>query len=748
MANNDKKTTTAISALDKLHHSDVTLKDPRYDIYYSEKAGYDGPVKYNFYSYNGATIDTYGDEANPVKYEIIYHDETQTFIDCLRLTLHDKRKMGDIFYRLPYGIIKKNIPGIGATTLALQQDENTIIVVPTRALAYAKYITGYNKDRTQNRYFYVGSDINECSRPTDKQIYEYITQDIESHCKKIIVVADSLSRVMHFIDRFYISYRLLSEPQKEQRVHIKDLWTIMIDEIDSYQSDGVYRPAMEDVIDYYFTFPLQSRCLVSATIRPFSNPLLQKEPTLELCYEETDKRDITLCHTNNIHIEVCETIKQIRQTAPAEKIVVAYNSITSIQKIIALLPQELQEECGIACSPGSRMKAGDSFTEIKRTLDKTITFITCTYFVGVDIEERFHLISVSDIRQIYTILSIDKLYQISGRCRHKDGVLSETIIYNSTNRMPKDYGELLESQILDLCEDICKLSNVIDSLYTKHPELTPQSLLLLKEDVIDRTKQSYFGSNPIEIVRKNKEGELVPAYFNIDAIREYAFLRGTLYSHPDALLHALTPSCVIIAHHIMERETTIQQQQIEASIDMQIETNREQQTAEVIEKLKKLHQQGNLTDASITQLQRGCSRESSQFIDRFVELYKYVPFDILTTKLQEGNAKSYKGFLRSVKYLALPNTHPFKQLIKENFEVHKRYSQSDVLYRLNKIFRSMDIPELKGTRQAIQELHRFCTTTRPDHTYLIIQSHSPALGFEPLTTASDTGISLRHYFGY
>ena len=156
MANNDEKTTTAISALDKLHHSDVTLKDPRYEIYYSEKAGYDGPVKYNFYSYNGASIDTYGDEANPVKYEIIYHDETQTFIDCLRLTLHDKRKMGDIFYRLPYGIIKKNIPGIGATTLALQQDENTIIVVPTRALAYAKYITGYNKDRTQNRYFYVG----------------------------------------------------------------------------------------------------------------------------------------------------------------------------------------------------------------------------------------------------------------------------------------------------------------------------------------------------------------------------------------------------------------------------------------------------------------------------------------------------------------------------------------------------------------------------------------------------------------
>ena len=73
-------------------------------------------------------------------------------------------------------MIKKNIPGIGATTLALQQLSHTIIVVPTRALAYAKYVTGYNNNKTKNRYLYVGSDINECRKPTDEQIYEYLTQ--------------------------------------------------------------------------------------------------------------------------------------------------------------------------------------------------------------------------------------------------------------------------------------------------------------------------------------------------------------------------------------------------------------------------------------------------------------------------------------------------------------------------------------------------------------------------------------------
>ena len=32
-------------------------------------------------------------------------------------------------------------------------------------------------------------------------------------------------------------------------------WHIMVDEIDSYQTDGVYRPALENVIDYFFRFP-------------------------------------------------------------------------------------------------------------------------------------------------------------------------------------------------------------------------------------------------------------------------------------------------------------------------------------------------------------------------------------------------------------------------------------------------------------------------------------------------------------
>ena len=81
-------------------------------------------------------------------------------------------------------------------------------------------------------------------------------------------------------------------------------------------------------------------------------------------------------------------------------------------------------------------------------------------------------------------------------------------------------------------------------------------------------------------------------------------------------------------------------------------------------------------------------------------------------------------------------------------QINKRYTQTEILERLNVIFEREDIPKLGGTYQAVQELHYFCTTTRPQNSYYVIQSHKPALDFEPLSEVSDVGMSLRKYFDY
>lgn len=94
--------------------------------------------------------------------------------------------------------------------------------------------------------------------------------------KKILVVADSLPRLMEYL------------PQNLEK------WHIMVDEIDCYQTDGVYRPALENVIDYFFKFPERNRCLVSATIRPFSDPRLADLPLIDVKYDKHSIRSILI----------------------------------------------------------------------------------------------------------------------------------------------------------------------------------------------------------------------------------------------------------------------------------------------------------------------------------------------------------------------------------------------------------------------------------------------------------------------
>ena len=173
-----------------------------------------------------------------------------------------KRHLQDVFITTPHGLIKKNRTGIGATTLELNSPRNSIIVVPTRALAYEKAASSKIEGESDKyRVLYVGGDITGFVVP---EISDYL-MDSSIRYKKFIVVADSLPRLLRIIGK----------------EHYKDYF-LMIDEIDSYQYDCSYRPNMENVMDYYFQFPISHRCLVSATIGEFSNKDIVEEPIINV----------------------------------------------------------------------------------------------------------------------------------------------------------------------------------------------------------------------------------------------------------------------------------------------------------------------------------------------------------------------------------------------------------------------------------------------------------------------------------
>ena len=134
--------------------------------------------------------------------------------------------------QLPFGIFNKNRTGVGATSLELRSERNSIIVCPTRALAYNKYRNHPDK------YLYVGSPIGSLNTTTsNSSINEYMDMinNKEKMFKKFLVVADSLHLVINYL--------------KNRGENLEDYF-LMIDEIDSLQSDSSFRPVAEDVIDY------------------------------------------------------------------------------------------------------------------------------------------------------------------------------------------------------------------------------------------------------------------------------------------------------------------------------------------------------------------------------------------------------------------------------------------------------------------------------------------------------------------
>ena len=766
---NDDKVEPKLSSREKIPANTVKIEDPRYEIFYPNISGYcDGIGYYRNYMYNGALIDTFNDEKNPVRYEIIYHDDTHKRIDCMRLTLlYPRAKLGGIFTSLPYGIVKKSVPGIGATTLALNQPRDTIIVLPTKKLAYQKYLRGYNKERTSNRFLYVGSDIPEenFKSPTDEQIRSYIAEKRTGTFpyKKILVVADSLGRVMaqfKYIKEAPIRFwnKKLEEAPEELKQNPMRLllslpaeklcephmdWHIMVDEIDTFQSDGKFREAMENVIDYYLEFPPIKRCLVSATIRPFTHPQLKEEPLLEINYEHPKKRPVNVIRTNNMPREVADTLSRYRERYPNDKIVVAYNSIRSINTIIRLLPVELQADCSIACSSQSQTMVGEYYRSLHSgKLATPITFITSTYFVGVDIEERFHLLTITDPRRIQTLLSPEKIYQISGRCRDERGLLSETIIYDFYKPKTPEKAITLE-EYERKAEILSQFANSSEDIQKSCENVLPANFLDVKDAIVERSKHSVFGSQPISIIRRNIHGKVVPAYLNIDALGEYQQLCTETYTTKERFYATLRETCQICntAYHSHKKNT--EQIQIE-------ETDREnrkniiiQYVQSSIDELLRAKSQGPITDDVLDRMIRKPrdNRHGRTFLKRVKELYPYVPLDklidILTPRLTKSginwNAVWYRNLRRSIFFACLADDHPFRILLRDYFPQESRMTSDEIREKMNAVLINIQARELKSNREAIKLYHCFFEEKRSHNkTNFRTVGAVRDMGFEPL----------------
>lgn len=635
-----------------------------------------------------------------LQFKINRENENKSVITSVSFLMpKDEAKLGDIFLTSPYGLIKKNRTGVGATTLELNSPRNSIIIVPTKTLAYNKAKNSKIKIKGEEKYKiqYVGGTISGFKIPT---IEKYLSDsDIED--KKFLVVADSLPKLLNIIGE----------------ENYKDYF-FMVDEIDSYQYDGYYRPALENVIDYYFKFPPTQRCLVSATVGEFSNPEIQEEPIINVTFNEPQPRNITLLHTNNV---IATTVKHIKATIeqhPDEKILIAYNLVRrGMIPIIESLDEALRKECAILCSTTSKVYAGDYYTEIiEKKLSNKITFMSCTYFVGVDISERFHLISISDSDFSHTLLSEDKLEQIAGRCRDSEGLLSETIIYKSRNKI--DNKQLSTNSLRNLKDKIIKESklladfiNTIPVLKNIYPELKENWLRRINmDDIVTNSLKSYYNTQEVKLIRKDIDSNFQPAYLNIDNILIQFKLLNTLYSSKDSLFCSLKKNGnkIIDFQDLIENEERISKD-IQDGIKDYITAVETDEIEDIIEQLRK----GRSLEekASIAfKLKKTSTNNAKTFIDRFLELQRYLPFErLVSTRPQYKSENQYNKFYNSIIFWALSEEHPFKIAFKEKFPLDVQMTGERIKENLNSLLMTnLGFKELDTTNKAYNYLIIFC----------------------------------------
>ncbi len=616
-------------------------------------------------------------------------------------------KMGQVLDRVPFGIIDKTITGLGATTLEINTDKrSSIIVVPTKALAYNKCQTA-NDTKGIDYCMYVGSPFGKIKHDTTLRKVKSYIDNRQNQIRKFIVVADSLPMLIDFLTEL------------EENVYTD--YFLMVDEIDTMQADSAYRPKLEVVMDCYFRFKFYNRAAVSATMKEFSNPNINKEALLRIEWEKQPKRSLSTLYTSHVDDAAWKVINGLLESSE-DKILVAYNSIDGIFNIIKHLNISTSE-CGILCSERSISKAKMFIDDAELSIDakgcllKKITFMTCAYFAGIDIMSSCHLVIVTSHLQPFTYLSTNRMAQIAGRCRL--GNLSETIIYDIPEKLPKSYFKgkySFRRRMIDRANHYSKILNDVSETIRTEPNLLPlQEFINSYMDFISKRKPNS-ASYPLTIIRQDSlTGKFLPAYFNIDALVEEWELKSFLYTDKNNLVSQLRKG----GHTVSPLpELLLSDEEHDAEEIKAIKGKSKVRLYNAFEELKfKLLNwvETGCNEFKLKEIKRDTNKRlQDTVVDPFVLLYQYIPAEALLDNLELAcvHERKVRNFINAAIFYALPEEHPFKAAILMSYKVNSEHNESESRYgyddRINiikSVFLSVYHYNLKISHHAISDLN-------------------------------------------
>ena len=335
------------------------------------------------------------------------------------ITLAKGQYLSDVMNEIPSNcILSKRIPGCGATTLELDTNRSSIIVVPNVPVIVSKC----NK---YDNLLGVYEGVNQ------SQIIEYLR---ENRIRKIMTTPESFSKVKSACEKCGIN--VYSE------------FFLLEDECHQLIKDVDYRIDIVMPMNDFFRF--NRKALVSATPIGFSDPRFEENhfEIIEVTADYDYRQDITVTHTYNIAKAVGQYLESHNET-----VCFFVNSVVEIYSIMNQFG--LLEDSAVYCAPKSRNKLKseygftNAYTEWSAETMKKYNFFTGRFYTAFDLELPYQpdLVMITDpYNAEYTMLDIDTdCIQICGRFRN--GINSATHIYRVNPEIIAKSREQIEWEI-------------------------------------------------------------------------------------------------------------------------------------------------------------------------------------------------------------------------------------------------------------------------------------------------------------
>ena len=335
------------------------------------------------------------------------------------ITLSKGQYLSDVMNEIPSNcILSKRIPGCGATTLELDTNRSSIIVVPNVPVIVSKC----NK---YDNLLGVYEGVNQ------GQIIEYLR---ENRIRKIMTTPESFSKVKSACEKCGIN------------VYVD--FFLLMDECHQLIKDVDYRIDIVMPMNDFFRF--NNKALVSATPIGFSDPRFEENhfEIIEVTADYDYRQDITVTHTYNIAKAVGQYLESHNET-----VCFFVNSVVEIYSIMNQF--SLLEDSAVYCAPKSRSKLKNeygftnAYTEWSAETMKKYNFFTGRFYTAFDLELPYQpdLVMITDpYNAEYTMLDIDTdCIQICGRFRN--GINSATHIYRVNPEIIAKSREQIEWEI-------------------------------------------------------------------------------------------------------------------------------------------------------------------------------------------------------------------------------------------------------------------------------------------------------------